>query len=783
MAKKPSRDELDQTKFQLKQYKEKLVHSYDLMDYIISNARSAIAVYDKDLKYMYGSKRYLKDYKVKNQNIAGKHHYEIFPDIPDKWKEVHKRVLAGEVITAEDDPYYREDGLVNWTRWECRPWYEYDGSIGGIVIYNEVIDERRKIEAALLKSQQQLSTHLLNTPIGAISWDLDFKTIEWNPAAENIFGYTKEEAIGKHITQLILPEDMKEYVEDILKNLVSEKGGVHSINDNVTKDGRRIICDWYNTALKDVDGNPIGMASLVNDITERIHTEKALKKSEEKYRTILDSIEEAYYEADLAGNLTFFNRSLCRILGYSKDELLGMNNRQFLDAKNYKIVFKAFNLVYKTKNPYKAYDWEFVRKDGSNCFVETSISIRVNSKGRTIGFQGVIRDISEQKKIEAQLLHAQKMESVGRLAGGIAHDYNNTLSVIMGYTELALSEVDDPAGKLQANLDHVVKAARRATDITRQLMAFARKQNIAPFSLDLNENVKSMMKMLQRLIGEDIDLSWVPGKKLWPVKMDPSQIDQILANLCVNAKDAIDGIGKISIQTKNKILDDVFCADHSGFVPGRFVLLSIIDNGCGMEKEVLQNIFDPFFTTKTLDQGTGLGMATVYGIVKQNRGFIDIHSESGKGTQVNIYLPRHDSKTERSQKEVSEKTPKAQGETILLVEDDIPILKLTDKILNGLGYKVLSASTPKQAMGIARNYKGNVHLLLTDVIMPEMNGLELSKQLAPFYSGLKCMFMSGYSADSIEHRGILDKGQHYLHKPFTPRELAIIVRKALDNNY
>jgi len=783
MAKKPSRDELDQTKFQLKQYKEKLVHSYDLMDYIISNARSAIAVYDKDLKYMYGSKRYLKDYKVKNQNIAGKHHYEIFPDIPDKWKEVHKRVLAGEVITAEDDPYYREDGLVNWTRWECRPWYEYDGSIGGIVIYNEVIDERRKIEAALLKSQQQLSTHLLNTPIGAISWDLDFKTIEWNPAAENIFGYTKEEAIGKHITQLILPEDMKEYVEDILKNLVSEKGGVHSINDNVTKDGRRIICDWYNTALKDVDGNPIGMASLVNDITERIHTEKALKKSEEKYRTILDSIEEAYYEADLAGNLTFFNRSLCRILGYSKDELLGMNNRQFLDAKNYKIVFKAFNLVYKTKNPYKAYDWEFVRKDGSNCFVETSISIRVNSKGRTIGFQGVIRDISEQKKIEAQLLHAQKMESVGRLAGGIAHDYNNTLSVIMGYTELALSEVDDPAGKLQANLDHVVKAARRATDITRQLMAFARKQNIAPFSLDLNENVKSMMKMLQRLIGEDIDLSWVPGKKLWPVKMDPSQIDQILANLCVNAKDAIDGIGKISIQTKNKILDDVFCADHSGFVPGRFVLLSIIDNGCGMEKEVLQNIFDPFFTTKTLDQGTGLGMATVYGIVKQNRGFIDIHSESGKGTQVNIYLPRHDSKKAKTLEEVSEKTPKAQGETILLVEDDIPILKLTDKILNGLGYKVLSASTPKQAMGIARNHKGNVHLLLTDVIMPEMNGLELSKQLAPFYSGLKCMFMSGYSADSIEHRGILDKGQHYLHKPFTPRELAIIVRKALDNIY
>ena len=779
MAKKPSSNELEQVKSQLKRCKDQLAHSFDFMDYVLSNSRSAIAVYDKDLRYIYGSKRYLEDYKVTRQNVAGKHHYDIFPDIPEKWKEVHQRALAGEVITAEDDPYLREDGYVNWTRWETRPWYEYDGSIGGIVIYNEVINERREIEETLKKSELLLSTHLLNTPMGAISWDLNFNTIEWNPAAQTIFGYTKEEAMGKHITQLILPKNLKEFGDGLLQDLLSEKGGGHSINENLTKDGQRITCDWYNTVLKDTDGKAIGMASLVHDITERIQTQKALKKSEEKYRTILESIEEAYYETDISGNLTFFNSSLCKILGYSKDELMGMNNRQFLDAKNTKIVYNTFNSVYKTKKPYKAFDWEFIKKDGSICYVETTLSIRVDSKGRTIGFQGVITDITEQKKVKAQLMQAQKMESVGRLAGGVAHDYNNALSVIMGYTELAMTEVEDPTGRLQADLNQVLKAGRRATDITRQLLAFARKQTIAPLSLDLNENVETMLKMLRRLIGEDIDLAWLPGKNLWPVKMDPSQIDQILANLCVNARDAIEGVGKITIQTSTKILDDSFCADHTGSFPGKFVLLAISDNGCGMDKEIYNNIFEPFFTTKAIDKGTGLGLATVYGIVQQNKGFINVESEVGKGTRVNIYLPRHKGKAVEVAEKILIKIPQARGETILLVEDDLQILKLTEKILKGLDYEVLVASTPKEAMKIAREHKGNVHLLVTDVIMPEMNGLELSKQLKPFYSDLKCMFMSGYTADAIEQHGVLDEGTHFLKKPFTSKELAIIVRKAI----
>ena len=519
---------------------------------------------------------------------------------------------------------------------------------------------------------------------------------------------------------------------------------------------------------------------LKEEILEKQRIENHLKKSEEKYRTILESIEEAYYEVDIAGNFTFFNSSLSRILGYSKDELTGMNNRQYMDAETARKVFNAYNLVYTTKKPYKSFDWELIRKDGSKSFVEASVSLRIDLKGREIGFKGVVRDITEQRKIEAQLVQAQKMESVGRLAGGVAHDYNNALSVIMGYTELAMASVDT-AGQLQADLNEVLKAGRRATDITRQLLAFARKQTIAPIVLDLNENVENILKMLQRLIGEDIDLAWLPMMGLGNIKMDPSQIDQILANLCVNARDAIKGVGKVTIETKNMVFDKAYCADHAGFKPGKFAQLTVSDNGCGMDKEILNNIFEPFFTTKDLDKGTGLGLSMVYGIVKQNNGFINVYSEQGKGTAIKIYLPLHEGESVVIQKEITQKSPQGSGETILVVEDDLPILELTQKILTDLGYKVLVSDTPKGAMGMAKERTGKIDLLVTDVIMPEMNGLELANNLQLLYPDLKLIFMSGYTANAIAHHGVLDKGVHFIQKPFSKNDLAKIVRKVLDD--
>ncbi len=391
------------------------------------------------------------------------------------------------------------------------------------------------------------------------------------------------------------------------------------------------------------------------------------------------------------------------------------------------------------------------------------------------------RDKQAKKRqcLENQLLQTQKMESVGRLAGGVAHDYNNVLSVIMGFTELAMDE-KDLTESLHADLEEILKAAKRATDITRHLLAFARKQTIAPKVLDLNKSVESMIKMLRRLIGEDIDFVWSPGAGLWSIKMDPSQIDQILVNLCVNARDAISGVGKVTIETKTISFDTAYCADHHGFIPGEFVMMAVSDNGCGIEKKILNNIFEPFFTTKDLDKGTGLGLSTVYGIVKQNNGFINVYSEPGIGTTIKIYLARHKGNAVKIQRGNTEEILAGHGETVLIVEDDPSILKLARQILDRLGYIVLTQDTPEEAIRLAKEYTGKIHLLVTDVIMPEMNGLELANRLQSIYPNLKRIFMSGYTSNAIAHHGVLDEGVHFIQKPFSKKDLAIIVRKVLD---
>jgi PAS domain S-box-containing protein len=410
-----------------------------------------------------------------------------------------------------------------------------------------------------------------------------------------------------------------------------------------------------------------------------------------------------------------------------------------------------------------------------------------NLDGSVGGLIGAILDITDlkraeklQKNLESQLHHAQKMESIGRLAGGVAHDYNNALSVIIGFTQLVMEKMV-PTDPLRSDLDEVLKAARHATDITRQLLAFARKQTITPKVLDLNENVGSMLKMLRRLIGEDITLAWLPGAGVWSVKIDSSQIDQILANLCVNARDAIVGVGKITIETKMVTFDTAYCADHHGFIPGEFVMLAVSDNGCGIDQEILDNIFEPFFTTKSPDKGTGLGLSTVYGIVKQNNGFVDIYSKPDTGTTIKIYLPRHEDNAVGVQRETTEEIPQGCGETILIVEDDPLILNLARRILHGLDYTVLTADRPERAIRLAEEHKGEIDLLVTDVIMPEMNGLELANNLRSLYPTLKCVFMSGYTSSVIANHGVLDQGVHFIQKPFSKKDLSKTVRKILDD--
>jgi signal transduction histidine kinase/HAMP domain-containing protein len=390
-----------------------------------------------------------------------------------------------------------------------------------------------------------------------------------------------------------------------------------------------------------------------------------------------------------------------------------------------------------------------------------------------------IDDVSERLSLEAQLQQSQKMEAIGRLAGGVAHDFNNMLGVIIGQADLTLQETDPSEPQYEA-LQEIRTAAERSAVLTRQLLTFARKQVIAPRILDLNGVVEGMMTMLRRLIGEHIELTWKPADEEPLVKIDPSQIDQILANLCVNARDAIGDNGRVTIETRNSMLDEAFCAEHRPAVPGDYVVLVVSDDGCGMDEATQARLFEPFFTTKD-DKGSGLGLATVYGIVNQNNGFIVVSSTPGLQTSFEIYLPRQNGSEDVLEDTASVDIPVAKkGETVLVVEDEESILRLVSRVLEMLGYRVIVASAPSEAVQAARSFDGEVDLIITDVVMPEMNGPSLADKLAEYLPKAKVLFMSGYTRDVLTSSDALGDGTKYLQKPFTSQSLALEVRSILD---
>ncbi|MBF0235968.1 MAG: response regulator, partial [Desulfamplus sp.] len=410
-----------------------------------------------------------------------------------------------------------------------------------------------------------------------------------------------------------------------------------------------------------------------------------------------------------------------------------------------------------------------------------SAAIFKGSDNESAGMVVNLTDMSEQIKLELQLRQSHKMESIGRLAGGVAHDFNNMLGVILGHAELALNQSDENL-PINKHLEEIRKAAMHSADLTRQLLAFARKQSAVPRVLDLNDTISGMLKMLRRLIGENIDLIWIPGDNLWSVKIDPAQIVQIIVNLIINARDAIaDKTGKITIETQNVTLDKTRCAGHEEVLPGQYTMVSINDNGKGMDSKILDNVFEPFFTTKELGKGTGLGLATVYGIVRQNRGIINVYSEPGQGTTFKIYLPMtQEAVMPEKESESDEQTTDIRGnKTILVVEDEEAILELCEDVLKQFGYKVLSANTPLKAIEIVNHYNAPIDLLLTDVVMPEMNGKELREQIEQLKPDIKVLFMSGYTADVIMNRGILGKDIQFLQKPFLINSLVSKVKDAL----
>ena len=623
---------------------------------LIEHAPAALAMFDRDMRYLAVSRRWLADYGLEGQELIGRSHYEVFPEIGEQIKQDHLRGLAGEVLRCDEDRLVRANGTVQYLRWEMHPWRDGRGEIGGIVIFTE-------------------------------------------------------------------------------------------------------------------------------DVTQQKQAERALRESEERFRTLVDSAPEGIF-VQAENRFLFVNPALARMLGAEKpEELVGADLMDRMAPEFHEAIRARIRHQRETGNLASPMEQDYLRLDGTRVPVETTaVPVRYAGRDAHLVF---VRDVAERRRIEqekqnlqTQLAQAQKMDSIGRLAGGVAHDFNNMLSVILGHAEMILETVatDQP---LYSDLQEIRKAAERSADLTRQLLAFARKQTAAPKELDLNATVEGMLNMLRRLIGENVKLAWQPAPRPVPVRMDPSQLDQILANLCVNARDAVGETGTITIATGTADFDDAYCAAHPGYVPGAYAALGVSDDGCGMDTETLARLFEPFFTTKEAGKGTGLGLATVYGIVKQNRGLIHAYSEPGKGTTLQIHLPLQAvSGKQKPQPEPAAPLPRGR-ETILLVEDEPGILSMTRMMLELYGYHVLTAATPGEAFRQAETFPGEIHLLMTDVVMPEMNGRELARQLLARQPHLKRLFMSGYPADVIAHHGVLEPGVNFIQKPFSTKVLAAKVREAL----
>jgi PAS domain S-box-containing protein len=517
--------------------------------------------------------------------------------------------------------------------------------------------------------------------------------------------------------------------------------------------------------------------AVQRELGERKRAEAQLLESEQRFRTLAKAAFEGI-AVTTDGMFLDVNDQLAGMVGYDCSELIGRPVEMVIAPESRELVRNAQQM-----RRVEPYEYLMLRKDGSTFQAEVRARYAaIEDKEVRIA---AIRDITERKlaeeeraNLQAQLYQSQKMDSVGQLAGGMAHDFNNMLTAILGNVQMAMMH-SSPSGPIHSNLSAIEQSVLRSADLIRQLLGFARKQTIAPKVLNLNKTVESMLNMLRRLIGEAINFAWLPDAELRPVRIDPSQIDQLLVNLCVNARDAIPEVGKITIETGNAVFDEAYCAVHQGYIRGEYSMLAVSDNGCGMDKSILDHIFEPFFTTKEMGSGTGLGLATVYGIVRQNKGFINVYSEPDKGSTFKIYLPSYAGHHVEPVVKRVVKTQKGCGETVLLVEDNEVILDMTRQMLEGLNYRVLTASSPSRALQHVKTYGAEIKLVITDVVMPEMNGKELSKQINDISPGLKCLFHSGYTANVIAHQGVLDPGVHFLQKPFSIKALSIKVREAL----
>jgi two-component system, cell cycle sensor histidine kinase and response regulator CckA len=640
------------------------------------------------------------------------------------------------------------------------------------------ITARRRAEGALLESEGRYRELTDNLPIGIYrnTPGPSGRFIMANSALARLLGLDSvDELISHQVAGLYTDPRQRE----IISAELTEKGLVVDREVELRrKDGSSFWAAITAHAVRDAEGNVVHFDGSVVDITRRKKAELENEERHQRLLSIFDGIDEPIYVSDPLTHEVLYVNQVSRS---NWGDPAGKRCFEYLQNRREPCPFCTNDRILGEWLG-RSYVWEFQNEINHHWYKCIDKAIPWPD-GRMVRYEMAV-DISERKKaelerevLEAELRQSQKIEAVGRLAGGVAHDFNNMLQVINTYARLALERLD-PSDPLYTQISEISKAGVRSADLVQQLLAFARKQTIAPRLLDLNQAVPALLTMLRRMIGEDIELQWLPEDGLWSVLMDPAQIDQILINLVINSRDAIGTSGRVVVETANVQFDESSCTGRTGCKPGDYVRLTVRDNGCGMGVDLIDCLFEPFFTTKEVGRGTGLGLSTVYGIVRQNMGFIEVESAPGQGSVFRIFLPRHVSDTVRAD---SPKPPEVRtgSETILVVEDEDVVLGLIRTMLDILGYSVLTAGDPAEALALAGAYAGEIHLLLSDVVMPGIGCRELWRQLLLKRPGMKCLFMSGYTANAITHRGILDEGIRFIQKPFSMEELSTRVREAL----
>jgi two-component system cell cycle sensor histidine kinase/response regulator CckA len=607
--------------------------------------------------------------------------------------------------------------------------------------------------------------------------DMNGKRIFNSLSYQKVLGYSAEELQTSSAFEQIHPDDrarVQKAAED------AKRSGMGTTLEYRLrhKNGEWLVLESTSSVIRDEKGDPEKLVIVNRDITERKRAEEALRRSEAGFRSVVQDAPYGIYRASTAGRFLQVNPALQKMLGYELiEELLtkDLTSEIFRNPEEYR---RLIELLIRTEE-IKDVEMEWKRKDGTPITVHCS-GRRFNDKsGAPAYFDAFAEDVTEKRILERQLRMAQKMEAIGRLSGGIAHDFNNLLGVIIGYSRVLKRELGTNTALCEHALE-IEKAGQRAASLTKQLLAFSRQQVLTPAILNLNSLASDMEKMLPQLLGEDIKVTMVLDPKLGNVKADQSQIEQVIMNLAVNARDAMPMGGKLKIETTNVELDQAYVWSHPGSKVGSYVLLAVTDTGTGMDAATLTHIFEPFFTTKELGKGTGLGLATVYGIVKQSNGYIGLESALGKGTSFQIYLPRHAGQPAADEQKPDSPENLRGSETILLVEDSEPLRKLAKTFLESSGFRVLSAESGEDALVVAARFGKPFDLLLTDVVMPGINGRVLAESLSPRQPGMKVLYMSGYTDSFIAGHGVLDPGIHLLHKPFIEEVLIRKVREVLD---